>query len=779
MSKLHKKEATTTKPEKVDKSVMRKAVSKDTDKTKAAKKIKTTTKKPAKQRSADIANKKDASVEKKEASFKASKVKKPIEKKAMSENGSGKKAKMTGTTSKQASGQIITPKEKEVEQFAIILDDPWLETHEQDIKDRYNRFKKALGEIENAEGSLLEFANAYKYYGINFDEKKKGWYYREWAPGAQQLFLTGDFNNWDRHSHPLQKNEKGDWELFLPYKEYKSTFTHGSRVKVHVLAQNGAIDRIPAYIKKVVQDPTNYDFSGQVWEPDKPFVWSDSKYSRNPGEELLIYEAHIGMAQEKEGVGTYLEFAEEMLPRIKNLGYNTIQLMAIMEHPYYGSFGYHVSNFYAPSSRFGTPEDLKTLINKAHAMGIAIIMDVVHSHAVKNIAEGLNEFDGTENQYFHEGGRGYHEGWDSKLFDYGKWEVKKFLLSNTKYWLEEFHFDGYRFDGVTSMLYFHHGFTAFDHYDKYFKYDVDWDAVTYLQLANEVVHRFNKNAVSIAEDVSGMPGLCRTPYEGGIGFDYRLAMGIPDYWIKLLKEKSDEEWNIYEIWDVLNNRRWKEKTVAYSESHDQALVGDKTIAFWLMDKEMYYHMMVDDQNHIIDRGIALHKMIRLISSALGGDAYLNFIGNEFGHPEWVDFPRQGNNWSYQYARRQWTLVDSPQLKYKYLNAFDKAMVELLKKYHVPSAIYVKQINMDADNKVIIFEKAGLLFIFNFSANNSIFDYRFNVPEKGNYKIILNSDRSEFGGFNRVDDKITYSTNEAQQLSIYLTNRTALVMKKEK
>ncbi|MDQ3846077.1 MAG: alpha amylase C-terminal domain-containing protein, partial [Bacteroidota bacterium] len=448
-----------------------------------------------------------------------------------------------------------------------------------------------------------------------------------------------------------------------------------------------------------------------------------------------------------------------------------------MEHPYYGSFGYHVSNFFAPTSRFGTPEDLKYLVNKAHSMGLTVIMDIVHSHAVKNIAEGLNEFDGTDGQYFHRGARGYHEGWDSKLFDYGRWEVKKFLLSNVRYWLEEFHFDGYRFDGVTSMLYFHHGHTSFDHYDKYF-FDVDWDAVTYLQLANDVIHELKPYTISIAEDVSGMPGLSRSPQEGGLGFDFRLAMGIPDFWIKTLKEKSDEEWNIHEMWGVFSNRRYKEKTIAYAESHDQALVGDKTIAFWLMDKEMYYNMHVDYHSLIVDRGIALHKMIRLITISLGGEGYLNFIGNEFGHPEWVDFPREGNNWSYHYARRQWSLADNKDLKYQYLVNWDKAMVHTIRENKVLAAAGAQQINMDTLNKVIVFERSNLIFVFNFSTDNSIFGYKFWVPEKGTYRIILNSDRKEFGGFDRVDDSIDFPTDEHQNVSIYLTNRTALVMKKK-
>jgi 1,4-alpha-glucan branching enzyme len=664
------------------------------------------------------------------------------------------------------------------EKLAINQEDPWLDPYVWDVHQRFERFNKALGDIERAEGSLLEFAKAHDYYGINFDTSRNGWYYREWAPKADKLYLTGDFNGWDRTTHQLERNFRGDWEIFLPFEAYKDRFVHASKIKVTIHGANGVVDRIPAWIRRVIQDPVTHDFSGQLWFPPKPFEWTDSQFNLGATiQQPVIYESHVGMAQEAEKVGSYLEFADEILPRIKAGGYNAIQLMAIMEHPYYGSFGYHVSNFFCPSSRFGTPEELKYLVNKAHQLGIAVIMDIVHSHAVKNLAEGLNEFDGTDSQYFHAGPRGYHEGWDSKLFDYGKWEVKKFLLSNTRYWLEEFHFDGYRFDGVTSMLYFHHGSTSFDHYDKYFKDGVDWDAITYLQLANEVIHRFRQEAISIAEDVSGIPGLCRKPHEGGIGFDYRLAMGIPDYWIKILKEKTDEQWNIYEMWEVLNNRRYKEKTIAYAESHDQALVGDKTIAFWLMDKEMYFHMHVDDQNLVVDRGIALHKLLRLFTISLGGEGYLNFMGNEFGHPEWVDFPRLGNDWSHKYARRQWSLADNSALKYQYLNNFDKAMIHLVTSNRVLAADNAKQLQMDADNKVIIYEKNRLIFIFNFSTGISIFGYRFRAPEPGNYRIILNSDRKAFGGFDRVDDSIDYPTNDQQELSLYLTNRTALVLKR--
>lgn len=663
----------------------------------------------------------------------------------------------------------------------IVKIDPWLTPVIDDVNNRYQRFQDQLKRIEAEFGSLSAFADAYKYLGINYDKKAKGWFYREWAPAAHQLFLTGDFNDWNPGSHPLKKNLSGVWEIFLDYATYKDRFTHGSKIKVWVDASNGFLSRIPAYITRVVQDSDSLNFSGQLWFDD--FDWENDTFRLKKEQKLFIYECHVGMAQEKEGLGTYTEFAEKILPWVKAAGYNAIQLMAIQEHPYYGSFGYHVSNFFAPSSRFGTPEDLKNLIRTAHLMGLAVIMDIVHSHTVKNINEGLNMFDGSDNQYFHPGPRGIHPQWDSLLFDYGRKEVMQFLLSNVKYWIKEFHFDGFRFDGVGSMLYFHHGNDIIDTPEKYFREGVEWDAVTYLQLANMLVHKIYPGAVTIAEDVTGMPGLTAPLSYGGISFDYRLGMGIPDYWIKLLKEYKDEDWNIYDLWNVMTNRLPGVKTIAYAESHDQALVGDKTLAFWLMDKEMYYHMHVNDQHMVVDRGIALHKMIRLFTIALGGVAYLNFMGNEFGHPEWIDFPRLGNNWSYKYARRQWSLASNQDLKYKFLAEFDRRMIELIRDNAVFDQEYGNQLLMDESNKTIVFQRGKLIFLFNFHPFNSIPDYAFSVPETGNYKIILNSDARDYGGHGRIDASLSYPAIKKEgmdkpEIRIYNTNRTAIVLKSE-
>ncbi|GJM62323.1 alpha amylase C-terminal domain-containing protein [Persicobacter diffluens] len=658
----------------------------------------------------------------------------------------------------------------------LVQDDPWLEPYTEEINGRISRFQSALKEIESASGSLVDFAGAYKEMGLHLDKRKKRWVYKEWAPEAHSLHLVGEFNHWNRESHPLSRGEGGIWEISLPEEE----LTENSLFKVQVVGNNGTWDRLPAYARLVEQDPETHLFSAVALN-EKAFRWGDKSFSsKKQKKQPIIYEGHVGMGSEEAKVGSYREFADDILPRIKSLGYNTVQLMAIAEHPYYGSFGYHVSNFFAPSSRFGNPNDFKYLVNKAHKLDLAIVIDLVHSHAVKNLAEGINEFDGSDHQYFHAGGRGNHDAWDSKLFNYGKWEVKQFLLSNVRYWMEEYHVDGFRFDGITSLMYLHHGdHVSFDHYDKYFVDLVDWDALSYLQLANTLAHEINPEAITIAEDMSGMPGLCRPVKEGGLGFDFRLQMGIPDFWIKYLKHKNDEDWNVQELWSVMTNRRYQERSIAYAESHDQAIVGDKTVAFWLMDKEMYWHMSKEGENLIIDRGIALHKMIRLFTMSLGGEGYLNFMGNEFGHPEWIDFPREGNNWSYQHARRQWSLADAEYLKYHYLKDFDAAMIDVISQHKTLTVNPAEQLNLDEVNNTIIFKRGDLIFVFNFHPENAIPAYQFWVPEEGDYKIILSSDDPEYGGFNRVNTKMVYTTNEEQKLSIYLTNRTALVFQKVK
>jgi len=669
---------------------------------------------------------------------------------------------------------------KKKKTLPLIKDDPWLEPYADAINGRHQDVIDKLNQLTADGGSLVDFANAYNYYGLH-RTPQGGWVLREWAPNATSIYVVGDFNQWSECAPYEMKRvgDNGDWQLELPERAMR----HGDLYKLRIHWQGGQGERIPAYATRVVQDEQTAIFSAQVWQPEHPYQWQVHDFVPNTSP-LLIYECHIGMAQEREGVGTYEEFRTQVLPRIIAGGYNAIQIMAIQEHPYYGSFGYHVSSFYAASSRFGTPDELKHLIDDAHQAGIAVIMDIVHSHAVKNEVEGLGRFDGTPDLYFYGDNRREHPAWDSLCFDYGKDAVLNFLLSNCKYWLEEYHFDGFRFDGVTSMLYYNHGLgQAFGSYDDYYNGGEDTNAITYLTLANILIHQVNPHAITIAEEMSGMPGLARPFGDGGIGFDYRMAMGIPDYWIKTIKEKKDEDWKPSSIIWELTNRRADEKTVSYAESHDQALVGDKTIIFRLIDKEMYWHMMTDDHDATVERGMALHKMIRLVTASLINGAYLNFMGNEWGHPEWIDFPRQGNGWSYKYARRQWSLVDRQDLKYRFLNQWDSDMIHLIGGVHNFQALPVRKLWDKDDDQVLAYMRGNLVFVFNFSPNRSHTDYGILAPE-GEYEGVFDSDNPRYGGYGNIDESVRhltqydglYASSHLGWLKLYLPARSALVLR---
>jgi 1,4-alpha-glucan branching enzyme len=659
----------------------------------------------------------------------------------------------------------------------FVKDDSWLQPYASTIIARLesaqDKEKEVVGDV-----SLTEFSQGHRWYGLHRENHQ--WVIRDWAPNATAIYVTGDFNNWqESQDYSMQPIGNGNWELILSEDKIK----HGDHFVFSMYWNGGQGKRIPAWINRVVQDEQTKLFSAQVWSPREPYQWKNEGFKR-PNEAPLIYEAHVGMAGESERVHTYNEFRTDILPRIQNAGYNTLQLMAIPEHPYYGSFGYHVSSFFAPSSRFGTPEELKQLVDEAHGMGISVIIDLVHSHAVKNEVEGLGKYDGTRWQFFHEGPRGEHPAWDSYCFNYGKPEVIHFLLSNIRYWMEEFRFDGFRFDGVTSMLYFDHGLgKAFTNYADYFDGGVDQDAFSYFIMANRLIHEINPFALSIAEEVSGLPGLATPHYNGGVGFDYRMAMGVPDFWIKIIKEIPDEQWDVGNIFYELTSKRMDEKVVSYAESHDQALVGDKTIIFRLIDKEMYFSMRKDQPNLTVDRGMALHKMIRLATLSCAGGAYLNFMGNEFGHPEWIDFPREGNNWSYAHARRLWSIADNKELRFHLLSDFDREMIQFAK---ASGLIETPQVNWVYDhkgNEILVYSRGKYLFVFNFNPFQSFPDY--GIPmQASKYRIILDTDEQRFGGQDRIDKSMNYYTipesglTSQHYLRLYLPARTAMVLEKQ-
>lgn len=685
------------------------------------------------------------------------------------------KAKKTSTKVEKTPKRVSRPR-----QLKIVKNDEWLSPYEQAIQGRHDHALYKMNELAG-KGTLSDFADGYLYFGLHRTPRQ--WVLREWAPNATEIYLIGTFNDWKELPEFAFKRIEGtgNWELKLSSKVLK----HLDLYKLSIHWNGGQGERVPAWAQRVVQDEDTKIFSAQVWSPAKAYEWKKANFRPKRGP-LFIYECHIGMAQDAEKVGTYNEFRENVLPRIIADGYNCIQIMAIAEHPYYGSFGYHVSSFFAPSSRFGTPDELKQLVDAAHEAGISVIMDLVHSHAVKNEVEGLGNYAGDPDQFFYPAPRREHSAWDSLCFDYGKNEVIHFLLSNCKYWLSEYHFDGFRFDGVTSMLYYSHGLgECFCGYGDYFNGHQDDNAICYLTLANQLIHEVNPNAITIAEEVSGMPGLAAPFADGGYGFDYRMAMNIPDYWIKTIKERRDEDWHPSSILWELTNRRADEKTISYCESHDQALVGDKTLIFRLIDADMYWHFQKGDENGTVHRGIALHKMIRLVTASTINGGYLNFMGNEFGHPEWIDFPREGNGWSYKYARRQWNLVDNHNLCYHYLGDFDNDMVHLLRKSMADIRRFpVQEIWHDDGDQILAYMRGPLVFVFNFSPNRSYEGYGFRVPE-GEYEVVLNTDAKAYGGNGLADDSVKHLTNfdpllardHKGWLKLYIPARSAVVLKK--
>lgn len=646
--------------------------------------------------------------------------------------------------------------------------DPYLAPYKEAIEKRHERILEERDKIA-LDGSLADGLNNHLYYGLHRDADG-GWVFREWAPNASRIYLIGEFNNWRRTAaYSLHPIGSGNWEIRLP-----AMFLHHQELyKLFIEWPGGGGERLPSYVRRVVQDPVTKVFCAQVWEPDEQYQWKSARPGARP--HPLIYECHIGMSSEEEKVATFEEFRVNVLPHIEALGYDTIQIMALQEHPYYGSFGYQVSNFYALSSRFGTPEEFKHLVDDAHARGIAVVMDIVHSHSVDNEAEGLSLFDGREDLYFYKGPQGRHPAWGSRCFDYGKSETKYFLLSNCKFWMEEYHLDGFRFDGVTSMLYWDHGLGKdFVGYDNYFNAGVDENAVTYLALAAMLVKELDPDGITIAEDMSGMAGLA-APFEaGGLGFEFRMAMGVADHWIKWLKEKTDDQWSMGEIWWELTNKREDEKTISYAECHDQALVGDKTLIFRLIDKEMYTSMNIDSQSLVVDRGIALHKMIRLVTIATAGDGYLTFMGNEFGHPEWIDFPRAGNGWSYKYARRQWSLCKPDYLRYKYLMNFDSDMIHLFRKENL-LAYKPELIRADEEKKVLIFRRKNYIFALDFNPSESFTGYAVEAPE-GDWELELDSDEKRYDGFSRLKEGEVHHSDTG--ITMYLPSRCALVFRRK-
>ena len=696
------------------------------------------------------------------------------------------------TNKKEKEKEVKNKKEKTVQKkkkisiFEIINQDEYLKPFELNIKKRVLKYKETMDEILKNEITLEYFSKSYEHMGLNLlrngDIK-----YREYAPGAKGISLFGEFNNWNKEQYWAKQDKFGYWELIIPNENGAPKIQHGQIVKVNVVLEDGNwMERNPVWSRHLIQNKESMILENVFWNPEIKYKWKfPQKHIKKPNS-LRIYEVHIGLSSFDPKINTYKEFAENILPRVKKMGYTAIQFMAIMEHADYASFGYHVNYLFAVSSRFGTPEEFMYLIDKCHENGLFVIMDIIHSHASSNVNDGFNYWDGTDHLYFHGGELGKHVQWNSRLYNYSSYETLRLLLSSCAYYINEFRIDGFRFDCVTSMLYTHHGidYVFTGNYQEYFGEFFNEESSVYLMLANSLIHKINPEALTIAEDFSGMPGLCRPIEEGGYGFDYKLNMKICDKWKHFLMNLKDEEWNMGDIVYTLTNRRYNEKHISYCESHDQSFIGNYSLSSLLFSSERFWNMSINSpETIVIGRGIALHKMIRLLSFALGGEGYLSFMGNEFGCPDSLDFPKKGNRFSYSHCRRRWDLCDNKELRYQFLYNWEIIMNLLEEIFNFIGSKEEYISTKHEDDKVIVFEKGVLLFVFNFHPVKSFEGYQIGTKWGSKHKIILDSDEERFMGKGRLKaghdnlfpciKKVFH--NRPYNMKVYLPSRTCMVL----
>jgi 1,4-alpha-glucan branching enzyme len=663
------------------------------------------------------------------------------------------------------------------------LEDATLAAYRDFLERRARRFTGELKRIVAAYGSLRAYAALHTNLGIHKIRRTDGtfsWRLREYMPNAEDLWLTTDRLNFQRHaSYRFRRLENGVFQLSLP----EDALAHGTYMELRVKPrkrgpEQGALRRVPAFATWVEQDAVlPSQWCARLWAPEKPYRFRH----RRPAKAVFprIYEAHVGMAQsalarQGQSVGSYRDFAADMLPRIRDAGYTAVQLMGILEHPLYRSYGYQVSSYFAPSSRFGTPDEFRGLVDAAHGLSLMVILDIPHGHACANTEQGIAAYDGSRYLF-----SGEHNQWGTPSFDYAQEMTRRFLLSNCRYWLEEFRVDGFRFDAVGNMIYADHGVDDdFSHVGRCFYGGnglprADENGELYLCLANALIRRIRPQALSIAEEFSGMPGLTCPPKEGGLGFDYRFAMGIPDYWEKCIESPRD----MGSLWYETTNHRPYDRTVSYVECHDQCINGHDAMIWRLIGKDMYDYMAVFTDNWNTSRGLAFYRLMRLVTLCTADAGYLNFMGDEFGHPEWLDDESR--------AHRQWHLAGRADLKYAGLAAWDRAQMTLVAGrlpdfQQQPLFRFIHE-----DDRILAFERGRLLFVFNFHELQAKTNLLFAVTP-GKYVERLSSDETAFAGkgnlcvgvppvehFTRVLDH-----RHEQDVSLYLPPMTALVLHRE-
>ncbi|XP_020575032.1 1,4-alpha-glucan-branching enzyme 3, chloroplastic/amyloplastic isoform X2 [Phalaenopsis equestris] len=480
-------------------------------------------------------------------------------------------------------------------------------------------------------------------------------------------------------------------------KKYMPTISHGSRYRVYFNTPNGPLERVPAWATYLLPDPDGEKFCAVHWEPPPEAVHKWKNARPKVPKSLRVYECHVGISGAEPKVSSFNEFVSKVLPHIKEAGYNAIQLIGLVEHRDYSSVGYRVTNLFAVSSRYGTPDDFKRLVDEAHGLGLLVFLDIVHSYAAADELVGLSLYDGSNDCYFHSGKRGHHKHWGTRMYKYGDVDVLHFLLSNLKWWVTEYLIDGFNFHSLSSMFYTHNGFATFSgEMEEYCNQYVDKDALIYLILANEMLHDVHPNIITIAEDIVDV---------------------------------------------LVKNSQGSDKMLVYVENHNQSMSGGRSFADILLSKQAHKSSKRED---MVLRGSSLLKMMKLITFTISGPAYLNFMGNEFGHPNRVEFPSPGNNYSFSYANRQWDLPRNEGLHCDQFN-FDKDMTRLDEIEQILSKRLPNIHHVNDSVKVISYIRGPLLFIFNFHSEMSYELYNIGVEEAGEYQIILNTDETIYGG----------------------------------
>jgi 1,4-alpha-glucan branching enzyme len=557
-----------------------------------------------------------------------------------------------------------------------------------------------------------------------------GVYFAVWAPNAQRVSVVGDFNGWDGRVNPMRKLiGSGAWELFLP------AIKQGAHYKFEIRAQTGALllksDPF-AFFNQHGKSTASlvYDLERYHWNDGG---WMESRRTRNwPSSPISIYEVHLGSWRRKAEEGnrhlSYLELAETLLPYVLEMGYTHIELLPVAEHPFEGSWGYQVTNYYAPTSRFGTPDEFRHFIDKCHQVGIGVILDWVPAHFPKD-AHALAEFDGTHLYEHMDPRQGEQQDWGTLIFNFGRNEVRNFLIGNALFWLDKYHIDGLRVDAVASMLYLDYSRQPGQWIPNVYGGRENLDAIYFLKRFNEVCYERFPGIMTIAEESTAWPGVSRPTYLGGLGFGFKWNMGWMHDFLQYMS--LDPIFRRFHHGNITFSLLYAfQENFVLVLSHDEVVYGKRS----LLSK-----MPGDEWQKFAN--------LRMFLAWMYGHPgkKLLFMGSEFG---------QLNEWNHD-TSLDWQLVSLPphdgvrrlvqHLNYIYKS--EPALWQLDDSYEGFDWIDLH----DADNSVVSFlrkSREGDVVAFVVNATPMVrYDYRLGVPESGFYREFINTDAETYGGSN--------------------------------